>query len=467
MAALQPTDRTQRPAASPIPHAAGPGHLRSRGRARDAARAAAVLREQICQGAIDLTHPRRIAIDGDLEHTIHLARRPERTFYGWLLHAMQSPNPWTLSMHVHVLDRAEMRARYAGRERRLAGLNEGRSEDGRRADRDQVRQEQEFAELIDSDLASGAETLCDVALYQSIRQPGPDPDARALHTEVIAAMRALGGVVDAQISRGELVQEQLWRSTLPLGLDVAGRTVRMVTRNVADSSPFVSTSSGSPQGIPFAFADPGRTVERLDPFDRLHDNGVMLVFAKSGGGKTATVLSLLTAALPRGIQANVIDRSTGHYRFACHAVARGGARRARRRQPRRPGRSTPGTPTTRPTSRAARSRSSYACTPCSSATRTPARTATASPPWNAPCWPSRSARRTHAPPAPARRPARAICATPSPSWPPAKPRAAPTARPPACTARSRSASPSCARKAPTAICWTGPPTSPPATRRCW
>jgi hypothetical protein len=306
---------TPRQAPSRTPRVVGDGdHAVTRQQAR---LVAARLRDVVCQGAVDLSDPRRVIVDGDLEHTIYLARRPERTFYGWLLHAMQSTKPWTLSMHVHVLDRAEMRARYAGRERRLAGLNEGRAEDGRRPDRDQIRQEQEYAALIDADLASGAETLCDVALYQTIREPGPEPDPRTLHTDVVAAMRALGGVTDAHVSRGELQQTVLWRSTLPLGLDVARRRVRLVTRNVADSSPFVSTSSGSPAGLPFAFAEPGRTVERLDPFDRLHDNGVMLVFAKSGGGKTATVLSLLTAAIPRGVQANVIDRSTGHYRFAC------------------------------------------------------------------------------------------------------------------------------------------------------
>ena len=52
------------------------------------------------------------------------------------------------------------------------------------------------------------------------------------------------------------------------------------------------------RGIPFAFADPGGTIERLDPFDRRHDNGTTLLFAKSGGGKTMTTITLASAALP-------------------------------------------------------------------------------------------------------------------------------------------------------------------------
>jgi len=49
-------------------------------------------------------------------------RRPERTFYGWLLHAMQAPCAWTLSVHVHVFDRRVMRERFSRRATRLWGL---------------------------------------------------------------------------------------------------------------------------------------------------------------------------------------------------------------------------------------------------------------------------------------------------------------------------------------------------------
>ena len=287
---------------------------------RDKACTAALrLRDAICQGELDLLDRHRLGVDGGLEHTIYVSRRPERTFYGWLLHAMQGDLPWTLSMHVHVRDRAEERDKHNRRARRLWGVNEGSADRRARPDRAQHEQQAELEELVE-ELGSGAETLCDVSIYQTLRAPGPGADADAHRESVLAAARDLGGVVDAQVSLGEALQPDLWTSSLPLGLDAARRTHPMITRNAADSVPFVSTSCGSPDGIPFAFANPGRTIERLNPFDRMHDNGTTLLFAKSGGGKTMTTISLAAAALPRGCQVNVIDRSAGHWAFLCMLI---------------------------------------------------------------------------------------------------------------------------------------------------
>jgi hypothetical protein len=281
-----------------------------------AAAAASRLRGALAQGVIDFRPFRHIAIDGDLEQTGYLSKRPERTFYGWLLHAMQSDRPWTLSMHVRMRDRGHERDRFRRRERVLWGINS--SETGR-PNRSQHEQEAEVTAIGD-ELASGGESIADVSLYLSLRELGPEPDARALGEASLRALRTMATPVEAGVQQGECQQPDLWRSSLPLGLDVAARTFPLITRNVADSIPFVSTSSGSPDGIPFAFADPGRTVERINPFDKLHDNAVTLGYAKSGKGKTATVIHLASAAMARGAQVSVIDRSTGHYKFLCSLI---------------------------------------------------------------------------------------------------------------------------------------------------
>ncbi|HEX8121237.1 MAG TPA: hypothetical protein VF549_08225 [Solirubrobacteraceae bacterium] len=308
--------RARRPSAQEPPVLASLDHDTDR---EKAGVAAARLRDAICRGELDLLDRHRLGVDGGLEHTVYVSRRPERTFYGWLLHAMQGGLPWTLSVHVHVRDRAEERDRHNRRARRLWGVNEGAADRRARPDRQQHDQQAELEELVD-ELSTGAETLCDVSIYQTLRAPGPGADGDALRDAVRAATRDLGGIVDAQVSVGEALQPDLWTSSLPLGLDAAWRTMPMITRNAADSVPFVSTSCGSPEGIPFAFANPGRTIERLHPFDRLHDNGTTLLFAKSGGGKTMTTISLAAAALPRGCQVNVIDRSAGHWSFLCTLI---------------------------------------------------------------------------------------------------------------------------------------------------
>ena len=46
--------------------------------------------------------------------------------------------------------------------------------------------------------------------------------------------------------------------------------------------PLVGTKCGSPTGIPFAFADPGRTVELLNLYDEQHPNHTLLIAGRSG-----------------------------------------------------------------------------------------------------------------------------------------------------------------------------------------
>ena len=100
-------------------------------------------------------------------------------------------------------------------------------------------------------------------------------------------------------------------------------TRKYVTRHVGDTVPLVGTACGSPTGIPFAFTDPGREVALINPFDPAHDNGTLLVNARSGGGKTFLVNVLLSRFLAHGMQAFVLDRA-GHYEFLCKLVpARG------------------------------------------------------------------------------------------------------------------------------------------------
>ncbi len=271
----------------------GPPH----GASYAAARASARLRHALAQDEIDASDRRHLAIGDALEQTIHMNKAPERTFYGWLLHAMQGDQPWTISVHIHARDRRQDRDKENRRARRLWGVNEGSLDRRARPDRQQHDQQQELEQLVE-ELSTGAQRLTDVSIYQTIRAP----DLTQLAEAVVTARHDLTAVVDAGTSGGDARQLDLWRSSLPLGLDVAHATVRTIGRNAADSLPFVSTRFGSPRGVPLGFADPGRTVELLDPFDRTHDNSTTTIKGKSGAGKTATVIKLSGSIIPRGCQ---------------------------------------------------------------------------------------------------------------------------------------------------------------------
>ena len=222
-------------------------------------------------------------------------------------------------MHVHALDRLRERSRFKARHRRLFGVNRGAELRGRTPDYEMLAQEEELGELLKELSGHERSAAFEVSIYQSIRERGPDPDPVQLAEAVEQASREIIAASDARVNLGQLRQLELWQSTLPLGRDVARLTRKYVTRHVGDTVPLVGTACGSPTGIPFAFTDPGREVALINPFDPAHDNGTLLVNARSGGGKTFLVNVLLSRFLAHGMQAFVLDRA-GHYEFLCKLV---------------------------------------------------------------------------------------------------------------------------------------------------
>lgn len=280
---------------------------------------AAQLRDMIATSPPDDTHSRRwIELDGGLEQTIYLSGPPEHTFYGWLLYAMQSTSPWTLTVHIHALDRMVERRRYRQRRKRLWGANRGREREGKMDDPEQLDQEHEVTDLVSELSLSPNAAVYELSVYQRIRQPGPDASASALTDAVDQAIRDISQPVDVRVQREGATQLELWQSTVPLGLDVARKTFRVVTRHAGDTLPLIGTNCGSPDGIPFAFSQ-SRTVQRLNPFDTAHENGTMVVNGKSGSGKTMSTVIMLMRALARGAHGAVIDRA-GHYQFLCSLI---------------------------------------------------------------------------------------------------------------------------------------------------
>jgi hypothetical protein len=295
------------------------GEMDTRAHAREAAVAAARLRALVAESPLDLRDQRYLRVDRDLEQVIHLAGTPDATYFGWLLRAMQAPRPFSLAVHVHALDRLRERQRQKARHRRLFGVNRGSEQRGKIVDYDMVAQEAEVAGLVAELSGQERASVYELSVYQSLREPGPEPDPLRLAEAVDEAVSELKQAADAAVHTGQFLQEDLWQSSLPLGRDVAARTRKYVTRHVGDTVPLVGTGCGSPSGIPFAFSEPGRTVELFNPFDPAHDNFSLLVNGKSGGGKTFVVNVLLARLLAHGMTGFVLDRA-GHYDFLCRLL---------------------------------------------------------------------------------------------------------------------------------------------------
>ena len=86
---------------------------------------------------------------------------------------MQVQRPFTLSVHVHALDRLRERSRFKARHRRLFGVNRGAEVRGRTPDYEMLAQEEELGELLKELSGHERSSSFEVAIYQSIRQRGP------------------------------------------------------------------------------------------------------------------------------------------------------------------------------------------------------------------------------------------------------------------------------------------------------
>jgi hypothetical protein len=279
----------------------------------DARRAARRLRTSIAQSSADFRRSKHHAeIERDVVQTIYAQTTADATHFGWLLSAMMTRQPFTLSVFVHALDRRRERQRLKLGYRRLFSINRGAESRGRVPDFDRYAQEHEVEHLLAEMAGHERTSIFRVGVYQTIRARGPEPDIEALTEAVDYCAERIETSSDCKVSRGTFEQQELFETSLPLGRDVAARTRRYATRNVGDTVPLVGTSCGSPTGIPLAFADPGRTLERFDPFDRAHANHTLVVSGTSGKGKTTTANVIASRMLAHGARGFILDRA-GHY----------------------------------------------------------------------------------------------------------------------------------------------------------
>ena len=212
-----------------------------------------------------------------------------------------------------------------------------------------------------------AATVYQVATYVSFRQL--DGDQEAFGERLKSTARAFSSLTDARVLRGAFLNVQAYPCTLPIGADPLRATRAYAQRNIAHCSPLVTAACGCPEGLILGFADPGGTLERLDPYDAKFQTYLTFITGQGGGGKTVMVNALLLRAIAQGMRGFIIDRSTistgdgqervqGHYDPLLIARARvgEGSRRQRRH-------ATSSAPGTSPTPPAWPARSSSSCSP--------------------------------------------------------------------------------------------------------
>ena len=260
--------------------------------------------------------------DGTLEETIHLATPPLATDPSWLAHLLSCPLPATLVVHVAVGVRSREKHRQRRRWQRLRAAVRYKERRDRLVGSDEEDALEEAA-VMDAELAGqvGA-TVYEVGVYCSIRDP--TGNAESFDRIVKQTCSDFHALTNARVVRGRHLALQGFTATLPLGVDPLRATRRYAQRNIAHCVPLTSSRCGCPEGLVLGTADPGGTIERLDPYDRQFATTLTLIVGKGGGGKTVTSILLACRFIAQGGRIYITDRSstpddrgdstgTGHY----------------------------------------------------------------------------------------------------------------------------------------------------------
>lgn len=275
--------------------------------------AARRLRERICRSSLDFEKSSKYGeVDQDVIQTVYVSGTAEHTFFGWVMNPLVTRANFTLSVHIKALDRKKERAKLKRDFRQTFAINRDAEARGKVPDFDRYRKEAEVEGALDAMAGRARENVYQVSVYQSIRARGPEPDLEQLRASIDFVCNEMETALDTSVRKGEHEQLDLWRSTLPFGIDYGKTARRYFSANTADMVPLVGTACGSPEGIPFAWAEPNKNLVRLDPYDRTHANQTGVIAGASGAGKTMTAQMIIARCLTHGAQADVIDRA-GHF----------------------------------------------------------------------------------------------------------------------------------------------------------
>ena len=266
-------------------------------------------RAQIAQSSLDFRRSHdHVAVERDVEQTILVHNTVGRTQMGWLHGAMLTRQPFTLSVYIHALERRRERQKL-----KMAYRRHVHDQPRRRAARarPRLRPLRPRARVSSSCWARWPAASRPASFAsRSTRRCAPAalrPTWRRCPRRSTSAPRRSSRSATARSTAASFASTSCGSAACRSAATCHGTARKYPTANTADMVPLVGTKCGSPTGIPFAFADPGRTVELLNPYDEEHSNHTMVDRRAIGSGQDDD-RQRDPLALPRAGGARVRDR---------------------------------------------------------------------------------------------------------------------------------------------------------------
>ncbi|MDA1168770.1 MAG: ATP-binding protein [bacterium] len=255
-----------------------------------------------------------IEIDGKFATTIYVTTYPRYLDTNWFASIVNFDVEFDVAMFIYPQDSATILKELRKRITQVSTSISMQAEQGKVRDPQLETAYQDIEELRDR-LVQGTERFYQYGLYITVYANSEEElDDILSQVEVLLEGRLI-------YAKPALFQmEQGFDSTLPLGHDTLVVNTNMNTSPLSTSFPFVSSDLTSNSGVLYGINLHNSSLVLFDRFSL--ENANMVIFAKSGAGKSYTVKLEILRSLMFGTEIIVIDPEQ-EYRYLAEAV--GGA----------------------------------------------------------------------------------------------------------------------------------------------
>ncbi len=252
-----------------------------------------------------------IKINDTYYRTLFVAGYPRFVNANWLSPLINFPHSLSISMFIYPIEGKgvieDLRRKIAEMEAEL----QGDIQRGRIINIDtQVKLED--ARSLQEQLAKGSERFFQFGLYITIRD-----DKKDILDRVTNHIKSALGALLIVAKTASLQIEDGFKTTLPTGLDKLKMNRNMDTTSLATTFPFTSSELTANEGLMYGINEHNDSLVVFDRFTL--ENANMVVFAKSGSGKSYMVKLEILRSLLFDTEVIVIDPED-EYRKLCDAI---------------------------------------------------------------------------------------------------------------------------------------------------
>ena len=171
------------------------------------------------------------------------------------------------------------------------------------------------AEQLRDEISAGFNKMYEASIVSTIFTYNLDDLDRLTKLLASEMAKSLVGVKSAWAK-----QEEAFQSNLPLMNNKMAKTHAFDRRSMATVFPFVTSDVGHPTGIPLGFNKQTGTPILFDNFHSSLNNYNMVIFAKSGAGKSVTMKTLISrSSVLMGIESLALD-AEGEYTIVAESL---------------------------------------------------------------------------------------------------------------------------------------------------